>query len=128
MDSDLGAVRLVANQQDKQAGSALAAVLGRRASADQVAAGRSLLLCLVRLNALGALSFSSGAAVHGDGVVAEPSTAGVDLGQGTARGTGLPGGGRVALGGVGTVVRGSALETAPAYNMGQSVCIHGDSQ
>lgn len=114
----------MAERRDKQAGSALGAVLGRRESANQDAAGRSLLLCLVRLHALGALSFVVGDAVHGDGVVAEPSTAGVDLGQGTARGTGLPGGGRVALGGVGTVVRGSALETAPAYNMGQSVCIH----
>jgi hypothetical protein len=117
----------VAERSAKQAGSALGAVLGRRASANQDAAGRSLLLALVRLHALGALSFSASGAVHGDGVVAEPSTGGVLLGQGTARGAALPDGGRVALDGGGTVGR-AALETAPAYNMGQSVCIDGESE
>jgi hypothetical protein len=118
----------VAGRLDKQAGSALGALLGRRASADQDAAGRSLLLALVRLNALGALSFALGDAVHGDDTVAEPSTVGKPLGpEGMARGEGLPGGGRVDLDGVGAVVGVDALGT-PAYNMGQSVCIPGDSE
>lgn len=111
------------SRHHKKAGAALGAVLGGRAGADQDAAGRSLLLSLIRLHALGALSFDLGDAVHGAGSVVEPSTGGEPLGPGVARGEGLPVGGRVALDGSGAVVRGAALETAPAYNMGQSVCI-----
>jgi hypothetical protein len=107
----------------KRAGSALGAVLGRRGCADPDAAGRTLLLALIRLHSLGALSFDRGGAVHGADAVAEPSTDGKPLGPGVARGEGLPGSDRVALDGVGTVVRVGALGTAPAYNVGQSVCI-----
>ena len=108
---------------DKYAGSALGAVLGRRESANQDATGRSLLLALIRLNALGGLTFDSPGAVHGDGAVPEPSTVGTPCEPvGIARRVARPGGGRVDLDGSGAVV-GSALGTAPAYNMGQSVCI-----
>lgn len=118
----------VGRSSAERAGSALGEVLGRRASADRDAAGRSLLLCLVRLHELGALSFTPGAAVHGDDVVAEPSTAGVVLGLVMARGADLPGGGRVVLDGGGTVVRGAALGTAPAYNMGSLSASERDAQ
>jgi hypothetical protein len=111
----------VATGTDKRAGSALGALLGQRGSADQDAAGRSLLTCLVRLHGLGALSFEFGAAVHGDGTVAEPSTdATPPEPVGIAQGAGCRVGGRVVLDGSGAGVRGAALQTAPAYNMGQS--------
>jgi hypothetical protein len=118
-------------RRDKQAGSALGAVLGRRGCADQDAAGRMLLLTLIRLHALGALTFDLdlGAAVHGDGTVAEPSTVATPPERlRAARGAGCRGGGRVALDGVGTVGRGADLQTPPAYNMGESVCIQGDGE
>ena len=118
----------MAERRDKQAGSALGAVLGRRESANQDAAGHSLLLSLVRLNALRGLTFESAGAVHGDGAVAEPSTVGKPLGPvGIARGDGLPGGGRVDLDG-GGAVGGSALKTPSPYNIWESICIPGDSE
>ena len=108
----------MAGRSDKQAGSALGAVLGRRESANQDAAGRSLLLALVRLNALGGLTFDSAGAVHGDGAVAEPSTVGTPCEPvGIARRVACHGGGRVDLDGSGAVV-GSALQTAASYNIG----------
>ena len=110
---------LSAQPGNKRAGSALGSLLGGRASAARDETGRSLLLGLLELHALGALSFERGAAVYGDCDVAEPSTAGATLGPvGPARGSGLPGGGRVALGVGVTVVGGADLETAHPYNMG----------
>ena len=111
---------------DSVAGSALGALLGGRDSAAQDALGRQLLLSLIRLHAIGALSFDLGAAVHGGGTVAEPSTGDKALAPDLARGHGLIGGGRVALDGVVTVGRGAALKTPPAYNMGQSNYHQGD--
>ena len=115
-------------RRDKQAGSALGALLGRRGSADQDAAGRLLLLTFLRLHALAALSFDldRGAAVHGDDAVAEPSTGDKALAPDLARGHGLGDGGRVAFDGVGTVDRGAALQTAPAYNMGSLSASEGE--
>ena len=107
----------------KRAGSALGAVLGRRGCADQDAAGRSVLLSLIRLHELGALVFDCQGAVHGDEAVSEPSTVAGPLGPlGLVREDDLRGGGRVVLDGRGAVVS-AALQTPPVYNMGPS--IHG---
>ena len=118
----------MSNGQDKQAGSALGAVLGERGCADQDAAGRWLLLTLIRLHELGALAFDSGGAVHGADAVVEPSTVAGPLGPlGLVREDELRGGGRVVLDGRGAVVS-AALQTPPAYNMGESICIRGDEE
>lgn len=86
-------------EQAKRAGDALAALLGGGASPASSDAGRALLLALVRLHELGALDFTTSTeAVHGPRPEGEP---GAVVGYGAAQ----------------------PSETAPAYNMGQSVCI-----
>ena len=84
-------------QSKKQAGDALEAVLRSRDSGAEPGSGRSLFLALLSLHAAGVLVFESGAAVHGPRPDTEPGA----VGRGVAVG----------------------LETAPAYNMGQSNCI-----
>jgi len=90
------------SESGRRAGDALASVLGGAAGPLDTDVGRSLLLALIRLHELGALEFDTGlAAVHRARPQAEPSTV---VGCGEAK----------------------PSETAPAYNMGQSVCIDGD--
>ncbi|MDO9109001.1 MAG: hypothetical protein Q7U89_08465 [Coriobacteriia bacterium] len=91
------------SRQDKQAGDALEAVLRARGSGAEAGSGRVLLLALLRLHAAGGLTFGSADAVHGLWPQAEP----------------------------GAVIRSGAVSpatTAPAYNMGQSICISRDEQ
>ena len=105
-------------------GSGLRQVLEARGCALSAAEARALSIRLIDLIASGLLVAEAPGAVHGDGVVAEPSTDGTPREPaGLARGADRPGGGRVAFDGGGAVVSVSGLQTAPAYNMGQSVCI-----
>jgi hypothetical protein len=103
-----------------QPGEALARALaarGARVGREDASRVADLLLALVERGVLRA-DGAAGAAVHGAEAVAEPSTGPLSLGPaGTARETRVRSGGRVALGGAGTVVRG-ALQTPDACNTG----------
>ena len=107
-----------------QPGEALARALaarGARVGREDAARVAELLLALLGSGVLHCPDCA--AAAHGADAVAEPSTAAPFLGpMGLARGTRVRGGGRVALGGAGTVVRG-ALETPDACNTGVSQSI-----
>lgn len=94
-----------------QAGEALARALRARAGAPVTPEqGRELLLALVRLHELGALDFSPAAASPGDPAPGSlPRTAA-----------------RSAAVGSGTRADRPGDLTAPAYNMGQSICIAED--
>lgn len=94
----------MAKREHRKAADALGALLGEGASPAVSAAGRSLLLALVRLHELGALDFDTdAAAVHGRRPEGEPGT-------------------------VDGCCSAQPSQTAPSYNMGQSICIDGESE
>jgi len=97
------------------------AARGARVGREDAARVADLLLALLGSGVLHSPDFA--AAVHGADAVAEPSTVLPSFEpMGVARRARVRGGGRVALGGAGTVVRG-ALETPDACNTGVSYSI-----